>query len=83
MTQDCSSKPGLSLPRERHIGADEGGDHGEGATPVRTQDATSSRGASGRREVLRGAFPSSPVDCLAEQVGVPGVAGVLLDHVDQ
>src|SRR5687768_12737427 len=38
---------------------------------------------SGHREVLRSALSSSPVDLLAEQVGVPGVAGVLLDHVRQ
>ena len=34
-------------------------------------------------EVLRSAFSSSPVDLLAEQVSVPSVAGVLLDHVGQ
>lgn len=34
-------------------------------------------------EVLRRPFSSTPVDLLAEQVGVPGVAGVLLDQVGQ
>src|SRR4051812_12660925 len=38
---------------------------------------------SGHRKVFRSTLSSSPVDALAEQVGVPGVAGVLLDHVGQ
>ena len=33
------------------------------------------------REVLRGSFAGGAVDRLAEEVGVTGVAGVLLDHV--